>query len=336
MKYLEITISLVFIFLMLSLFSSIIMEFISTFFRMRASTLQQTIAKMLGANSIKEENVKKFYETPIIKMLGEQTTAFFGNINANNLPHTIDSKTFATTLLFISKNPLNKEENEGQKVNYTDNLTEDIIDKSMLGQDGKTYLKYLLSKVNDKYKDLEKDKEKDELKKITAAKYEELKKEIEIWYDMMIERTITWYKRKTQYILIIIGILLAVIFNADSIRIITELNKNDKARMEIVKAATEYVKANDSLKLNTLTTNIYSLHLNIIEEYNNALSQTYNILGWENKIVVKCPEKKDCLKIFISVIGYILTGFAISLGSNFWFDMLKKITNIKVLANQDN
>ena len=29
--------------------------------------------------------------------------------------------------------------------------------------------------------------------------------------------------------------------------------------MEIVKAATEYVKANDSLKLNTLTTNICNI-----------------------------------------------------------------------------
>ncbi|HPI54654.1 MAG TPA: hypothetical protein PLU10_08160, partial [Chitinophagaceae bacterium] len=104
MKYLEILVSLIFIFLLLSMFSSIIMEFISTFFRMRASTLQKSIAKILGATSVDEKIVREFYEVPLIKMIGEDTNAFFSIFKKGNLPHQIDSKTFKDAILYMSKN----------------------------------------------------------------------------------------------------------------------------------------------------------------------------------------------------------------------------------------
>lgn len=329
MKYLEIIISLIFIYLLLSLFSSIVMEFISTLFRMRASTLYETIAKMLG-----EKLTDDFYKSPIIKMIGDNKTTFWNNTRNDNMPHEINSKTFVDALLQQTK--------IDSKTLPSD--VKDII-SNLNDNDVKEYLLYLLNKADGDIK--------------------KFKSEIEEWYDMMMTRTIAWYKRKTQYFLIVIGILLAVIFNADSIRIISELSNNDKLRMETVKSATEFIKLNDSLKLNNLSDTIRiktssvpdttkkktssvpdkikqpnsldSLQVNIVNEYNKAIKQSNNLLGWEERTFpTMYTSKCSFINGLISILGFVLTGFAISLGSTFWFDMLKKVTNIKVLAQQDN
>ena len=46
---------------------------------------------------------------------------------------------------------------------------------------------------------------------------------IEDWYNAAMERTSGWYKRKVQWVALIIGLTLAVIFNADTIQITYKL-----------------------------------------------------------------------------------------------------------------
>jgi hypothetical protein len=89
---------------------------------------------------------------------------------------------------------------------------------------------------------------------------------LEQWFDDTMDRATGWYKQKIQFVLLIIGLVLALAFNANTIEIIKKLSVDTDAREKLVQMATEYVKdpvnklpeglvhfsAKDSLKLDSV------------------------------------------------------------------------------------
>jgi hypothetical protein len=67
-------------------------------------------------------------------------------------------------------------------------------------------------------------------------------KNIEDWYDSAMDRVSGWYKRHVQLILIIVGIVVAFLINADSVNIARALIQDKTLRDVIVASATEYAK----------------------------------------------------------------------------------------------
>lgn len=65
----------------------------------------------------------------------------------------------------------------------------------------------------------------------TAAFKEGLRR----WYNETMDRTNGWYKRKMQFMLLLIGLLLSILFNVDTIRITKLLARDPDARSEMVK-----------------------------------------------------------------------------------------------------
>ena len=53
-------------------------------------------------------------------------------------------------------------------------------------------------------------------------------------------------------------------------------------------------------------------------------------LGWEGVDV----REMTFYELFSKLLGYILTALAISLGAPFWFDLLKKLVNIRSAGNK--
>jgi hypothetical protein len=70
-------------------------------------------------------------------------------------------------------------------------------------------------------------------------------KKIETWYDDSMDRISGWYKRRVQFLLFAIGLLIAVIFNVDIIRIAGKLSSDKDARDQLVQLA---IKEADSYK----------------------------------------------------------------------------------------
>src|SRR5436309_10721209 len=58
------------------------------------------------------------------------------------------------------------------------------------------------------------------------------------------DRLSGWYKRRTHWILIVIGLLAAIAFNVDTITVVKALWFNDGLRASVVAAAEDYAKAN--------------------------------------------------------------------------------------------
>lgn len=64
-----------------------------------------------------------------------------------------------------------------------------------------------------------------------------LQKNLENWYDSGMDRVSGWYKRSTQWIVFWIGLLVAMVFNVNTITIADFLYKNDAARQVLVARA---------------------------------------------------------------------------------------------------
>jgi hypothetical protein len=67
---------------------------------------------------------------------------------------------------------------------------------------------------------------------------------IERWFDSSMDRVSGWYKRRTQVIILLIGLGAAVVVNVDTIAVFKSLMNDPPLRASLVAAAQEYAKSN--------------------------------------------------------------------------------------------
>ena len=181
---------------------------------------------------------------------------------------------------------------------------------------------------------------------------------IEKWFNDMMDRVSGWYKRQANWILLIIGFIMAIIFNASTIDIVNRLSADKNARDALVQSASEYLKNHVKIS-DTASAGIKSskdssqfmeearLKIRQIDNlYNEEIADNNSIVGagWpEVRDTTVSTQKKPPLsfvkirqvlsKTFSSPrkwMGFIITALAISLGAPFWFDLLNKFINLRV------
>ncbi len=306
---LEVIIGLVFLYLIFSLLATFINEIISTFFKLRANHLKNSIKHMLDNDS--EEGKKLFEEFnnhPLIQS--------FVKKKGKGFPSYIEPKKFAKVIIDIYEK--SKDEN-----------TQDDIKSIIENLPNSNYLKHLLDKYNK-----------------GVQKVEDLEKNIEEWFNSVMERTSGWYNRNIKKLTLLTALIIAIAFNFDTIHVYQRLSKDSNSRTELVLLAennidkyAEYVKKDtvnsesDTLllvEMNKLKTNIKT----IIDEEVNSIEQMAG-LGWEKG---ECKTTlKNCWSsnFLIKFIGWILTAMAISLGAPFWFDLLNKVMKLRGTGKQE-
>ena len=141
-------------------------------------------------------------------------------------------------------------------------------------------------------------------------------------------------QRQVQVALLVIGIIIAIAFDVDSIEIERILVNNNQARNQMTTLATTFIQHNpDSLK--SFSPSIYDStqkNLNALADTATSIIQSdianaNKILGlnWGSK-----SEYVGSLKCFFSkVIGWLITALAISLGAPFWFDLLNRFVKLR-------
>jgi hypothetical protein len=168
---------------------------------------------------------------------------------------------------------------------------------------------------------------------------------VENWYNDTMDRVSGWYKRQTTRILFIIGILLAIVFNVDTIRLVSILSVNQDERTAFVDQAAAYMKSHPGI--DTTVSGIKAVENNynsIATLYKNTLlkGDSAVALGWGNYGGHKdffpklwyvlgatfCPFCPGFS--WTKLLGFLITAFAVSLGAPFWFDLLNKFINLRV------
>jgi hypothetical protein len=78
---------------------------------------------------------------------------------------------------------------------------------------------------------------------------EKFKVSLELWFDETMKRTTGWYKRQCQRITFCIGLILAILFNVDTISIVNKLSNDPKAAEALADIAANYAESHkDSSK----------------------------------------------------------------------------------------
>jgi hypothetical protein len=152
------------------------------------------------------------------------------------------------------------------------------------------------------------------------------RKNIEDWFDSSMDRVSGWYKRRTQIITLLLGILIAAVINVDTLSIANSLYTTASMRDSLVAAAQEYAVVNPAPAENSGQTQGSSPE----ERISQNLEELRNLnipIGWNSEDPHSIPTTSGGW--VTKVLGCIITGFAISLGAPFWFDLLNKFVVIR-------
>jgi hypothetical protein len=229
---LDVAIGLILVFLLYSLLATVIQELLATLFGFRAKILERAICRMLQDASMENGKISRiqsmfkgsgmlgnedsllarFYKHPLIQFLGESD---------KKKPSYITSKNFSSVLVDLITENTDENDLKTRLNRALDSETDRIGNKTLA----------LLRKF---WREAEDDLSAFQLK-------------LEQWFDETQIRCTGWYKKNTQFFLLIIGFIIAVFFNIDSIAIAGKLQKDPKLREAVVAQASDFVKSHPDL-----------------------------------------------------------------------------------------
>jgi hypothetical protein len=132
---------------------------------------------------------------------------------------------------------------------------------------------------------------------------------IEQWYDETMDRVSGWYKRNVQLIIFILGFVIVVGLNVDTIAIITNISNDSVIRAGLVSAVQGSAASTSHPDLPTLQ---------------KAFEQIQPVIGWSTSTL-----PTNWSSWILKIVGLLATVFAVSLGAPFWFDLLNKFLSIR-------
>ncbi len=141
-----------------------------------------------------------------------------------------------------------------------------------------------------------------------------LRARVEGWYDDVMDRVSGVYKRRVQWWLLIIALIVTIAVGADTLRIVNTLSTSATLRSVLVADASQLASSGGQATpdLNKVQRDL--VPLNQLFGYNGGVPPIGDWLRWQT-------ARK--------LIGLLLTVFAVSLGAPFWFDVLNKFTNMR-------
>ena len=180
---------------------------------------------------------------------------------------------------------------------------------------------------------------------------------IETWFNDSMDRLQGVYKRKTQVTAFIIGTILAFILNVDSIHVAASLWREPTLRQSIVAEAQSYANQNQNLPtppaspttsqaISNLQTQLQVLNIpfgwtsEIVDTGGRQCAlipfrsnQIWGIPGQNAQGGPSCKQLNDVpldpASWLVKVLGFLITGLATAQGAPFWFDILKKMVNVR-------
>ncbi len=307
----DITVSLTFIYLVLSLVAAEIQEIFATIFEWRAKHLKESIAHLLGEENSAGELTQKLYSNPLIQCLNQKAKSRAKSTG----PSYISAPIFAVALLDLLEEIGSDNQNTIEQIIIN-------IKTSGLPIGLQNSLIALAKRARSE-------------KQQTEKQIQKLQQEIATWFDKSMERASGVYKRNAKGIAAIISLVLAISANVDTIHIVSTLSKDRELRSAIDRVTEQVFISNpdaisclnlaeDRLdRANCLTPIKSSIDL-VFEDFSPLP------IGWN----FSHPGKKQLNPFNLTnlskiIIGWLISAIAISMGAPFWFGVLNKVINIR-------
>jgi hypothetical protein len=288
MALLNIVIGIVFVMLLFSLLASTIMELVSSFMSLRGKMLAKALRNML------QDQTVDFFKHPYFKQLQNGSNANPSNrFTAGVEPSYINPETFSAIVLDMLL------ANGRSVAEGVDDLPEGNM---------KDMLHFVMRKSGDDPSTVS--------------------KQLELWFNDVMDRLSGSFKRTIQGINFVIGIGLAIGFNVDPMTIYHSLSVNAAFRESLVGSAGNFVDANAARSAgmqqidgfvmakdkvsNLVASNIHALESPLGIGWGQVDHRDINFRWW-----------------FLHLVGWFVTALSITLGSSFWFDLLKSLVNMR-------
>lgn len=312
---LEVATGMIFIYLLLSLLSSAINEYIEALLNNRGKNLRRGIELLLNDQGEKGEGhidlASQLYNHGLVRGL-------FRGHEARKLPSYIPSRTFALALWHM-------------------------VSKDQEGEGGRTATVAQIRTAIDQLPNREVREALDALIDDAQGNFDQAIKNIGDWYEAGMDRASGWYKRKVQAILLAIGFTLAAFLNADSINIGKALFQDNDLRNAIVQQSENIsplpmaTPASQATQTPQEKQDRQDAAFKRVSEIRAQLNSTGLPLGWgasnDPYELRRHPPFERSWSAFgawiMKLLGLLITGFAVSQGAPFWFDILNKFMVIR-------
>jgi hypothetical protein len=370
---LDVAIGMAFVYLLLSLIASVVQEMLAAFMQLRSANLERGLRSLFSGDSLRSEMdlvnsiydhglVRGLYSDPLrdsnkiqskfrktmnaVRLLARRVIGISADkpltIQANPLllPSYIPSRTFALALIDI----LNANKETGEAAMSS-------IAKALAEHDNKA-AQALLTLAIDAKGDV-------------AA----FQRNLEQWYNDAMDRVSGWYKRYTQRALVVLGLLLAIVFNVNSVRVARTFWLDRDARQAMVNAAESYTKDHTAPtnRAQTVTADDQALAnpTPVLSEADQAVAERLEAkqaadeaktlrkkleqnvkafddvtnssllpLGWKHpwhfyEDYYHASRRDAAFSAVTLLAGWLMTALAISFGAPFWFDTLNKFMVVR-------
>lgn len=307
---LEVAIGMVFIYLLLSLLCSTAGEYIEATFNNRARYLRQGINLLLnetGGGGV--DLAQRLYDHGLVRPLYR---------DANKPPSYIPSRTFALALWNMATTAVTDQQSSGPHDGASvAGLTNDLkkVREAVATQLPNPELRTAILTLIDE----------------ADGDMARARQNIEDWYGAMMDRVSGWYKRRTTVLMLALGFLLAAGVNADSINIAKALVRDGALRSSVVAAAEQRMATGAPASPAGGSQDAQAREKAATDNFLQARAAVDSLglpIGWVRATSDNLDDPRrtpmDAAGWLIKLFGILLTGFAISQGSPFWFDVLNK------------
>ena len=351
--FLDVAISMAFIFLLFSIIVSGGVELWQMITRRRSHFLRAAIDDVFN-DRLNKNYAHLLYLHPLIDRLKEKKSTY---------PHYIPSGVFADALIDVirqdGKLPKLQFDQQTKEFNVLiPPYSGDVVDPS------NNHVLLGTGIVTDFAASTELMKESD-LKQLLRTmlmgveNYNQLKQSIMKWYDDYMGATSTWYKRSITKMLFIGGFIAAVTFNIDAISLAQDFYRDKLLRDQVVSAAIAYVadaanKPAPVSSVNYKTDSVLPPMDSVLKSNTRAIESAYKDvgmldipIGWSVEEVVGAknylsftikksrwekvlPFLWELFKyIAKALLGWLITAAALSYGADNWFNLLIRFINIR-------
>jgi hypothetical protein len=174
----------------------------------------------------------------------------------------------------------------------------------------------------------------------TGTELQQFQAEIEDWFNQGMERASGVYRRNVKGVGILIGLAIAFTLNADTLYMLQRLSSDQAVRSSIVQAAEQLeIQGIDSadtvaksLSIDELSESMESDLRSVgaaveeaLADYPLPIGRTQSVLLAQRQAEANWPIPWIPQRL----VGWSITGLALSMGASFWFDLLRKVTSVR-------
>lgn len=324
---LDTALALVFIYFLLSTLVSSIAELVSHVLKLRGKNLEFALREVLD-DRFNKNYAELLYTHPQLDLMKKKQ---------DSLPEYLSPAQFTAGVMDLvgagsDRITFHQDEASGV-IKEVMVREEDPLERFRKGLDAMQYsdLKVLLQNILDQSHGSEGDP------------VQRVKTGLENWYGRYMEEVSIWYKRKIRWFVFGISLVVAMALNVDSVVLVQKLYHDEALREPLIAAAVKQVEQEQDVA----DTNDMALQArleDIKQQLDNIDSFKLPIgwdapedqggaeLGWFQRIRLgfcMAWEQMGRRGFTLTLIGYLFTAIALTMGAPFWYEAMKKMVRLR-------